>query len=81
MIRINEHYLKLQDSYLFANIAKRVNAFQKEHPQKEIVRMGIGDVPRALPSVCIEAFHKAIDEMSRDSTFRGYGPEQGKLRS
>jgi LL-diaminopimelate aminotransferase len=77
MIRINEHYLKLQDSYLFANIAKRVNAFQKEHPQKEIVRMGIGDVTRALPSVCIEAFHKAIDEMSRDSTFRGYGPEQG----
>ena len=77
MIRINEHYLKLQDSYLFANIAKRVNTFQREHPDQDIIRLGIGDVTRALPPVCIEAFHKAIDEMAQDSTFRGYGPEQG----
>lgn len=77
MIRINEHYLKLQDGYLFANIAKRVKAFQNEHPQKEIIRMGIGDVTLALPPVCIQAFHTAVDEMARDTTFRGYGPEQG----
>ena len=77
MIRINEHYLKLQDSYLFANIAKRVKAYQSEHPQKEIIRMGIGDVTLALPPVCIRAFHQAVDEMARDTTFRGYGPEQG----
>ena len=77
MIRINEHYLKLQDSYLFANIAKRVGAFQKEHPEREIIRLGIGDVTRALPPACIAAFHRAIDEMAQDSTFHGYGPEQG----
>ena len=77
MIRINEHYLKLQDSYLFANIAKRVKTYQAEHPGKEIIRLGIGDVTRALPSACIQAFHKAVDEMGEDATFRGYGPEQG----
>ncbi len=77
MIKINEHYLKLQDSYLFANIAKRVNAFQEQNPDKAIIRLGIGDVTRALPSACIDAFHIAVDEMAQDSTFRGYGPEQG----
>ncbi len=77
MIRINEHYFKLQDSYLFANIAKRVNAFQEANPSREIIRLGIGDVTRALPAACIEAFHTAVDEMAHDSTFRGYGPEQG----
>jgi LL-diaminopimelate aminotransferase len=77
MIRINENFHKLQASYLFANIAKRVNTFQEAHPDKEIIRLGIGDVTRALPEACITAFHKAVDEMSQDSTFRGYGPEQG----
>jgi LL-diaminopimelate aminotransferase len=77
MIRINENYLKLQDSYLFADIAKRIKTFQAQHPSKEIIRLGIGDVTRALPPACIQAFHKAIDEMAEDSTFRGYGPEQG----
>jgi LL-diaminopimelate aminotransferase len=77
MIRINEHFLKLQDSYLFANIARRVNAFQSEHPDREIIRLGIGDVTRALPPACILAFHQAVDEMAQERTFRGYGPEQG----
>jgi LL-diaminopimelate aminotransferase len=77
MIRINEHYLKLQASYLFSDIARRVSAFQKANPDKEIIRLGIGDVTRPLPHACIEAFHRAADEMARESTFRGYGPEQG----
>ena len=77
MIRINENYQKLQASYLFANIAKRVKAFQEAHPDRDIIRLGIGDVTRALPEACITAFHKAVDEMARDATFRGYGPEQG----
>lgn len=77
MIRINEHYLKLQTNYLFADIAKRVTTFQEAYPEKEIIRLGIGDVTRALPEVCIRAFHKAVDEMAQDETFRGYGPEQG----
>ncbi len=77
MITINEHYLKLQASYLFSNIAKRVNTFQEQNPDKEIIRLGIGDVTRALPAACTEAFHKAIDEMATDASFRGYGPEQG----
>ncbi|WP_054032295.1 LL-diaminopimelate aminotransferase [Desulfatitalea tepidiphila] len=77
MIRINENFLKLQASYLFANIAKRVDAFQAQHADKSIIRLGIGDVTRALPQACIAAMHKAVDEMATDSTFRGYGPEQG----
>ncbi|HPR50553.1 MAG TPA: LL-diaminopimelate aminotransferase [Deltaproteobacteria bacterium] len=77
MIRINENYLKLRASYLFSEIAKRVASFQKEHPEKDVIKLGIGDVTRALPQVCIDAFHKAVDEMAHDGTFRGYGPEQG----
>ncbi|HAO20686.1 MAG TPA: LL-diaminopimelate aminotransferase [Desulfobacteraceae bacterium] len=77
MIRINENYLKLQASYLFSDIARRVAAFQQAHPDKQIIRLGIGDVTRALPKACIEAFHIAVDDMAQDKTFRGYGPEQG----
>jgi len=77
MITINEHYLKLQKSYLFSDIAKRIATFQKNSPDIDLIKLGIGDVTRALPDVCIDAFHKAVDEMSDDATFRGYGPEQG----
>ena len=77
MIRINENYRKLQASYLFSDIAKRVAAFQKANPGKKIIKLGIGDVTRALPDACIKALHAATDEMARDNTFRGYGPEQG----
>jgi LL-diaminopimelate aminotransferase len=77
MIRINEHYLKLQASYLFSDIARRVAAFQQANPGKEVIKLGIGDVTRPLPPACIQAFHKAVDEMAEASTFRGYGPEQG----
>jgi LL-diaminopimelate aminotransferase len=77
MIKINENYLKLQASYLFSDIAKRVSAYQAAHPAVEIIKLGIGDVTRALPRVCIDAFHRAVDEMADEATFRGYGPEQG----
>jgi len=77
MIKINENYLKLQASYLFSDIAKRVSAYQAAHPAVEIIKLGIGDVTRALPRVCIDAFHRGVDEMADDATFRGYGPEQG----
>lgn len=77
MIKINEHYLKLQSSYLFSEIARRVSAYQAAHPDKKIIKLGIGDVTRPLPEACIEAFHKAVDEMAGIETFRGYGPEQG----
>ncbi|MFO7713868.1 LL-diaminopimelate aminotransferase [Desulfosarcina sp.] len=77
MIRINENYLKLQASYLFADIARRVAAHQKAQPDRPVIRLGIGDVTRALPEACITAFHQAIDEMATDAGFRGYGPEQG----
>lgn len=77
MIRVNENYLKLNASYLFSEIARKVTAFQKQNPSKEIIRLGIGDVTHALPQVCIEAFHQAVNEMADNSTFKGYGPEQG----
>ena len=77
MIRINENYLKLKPSYLFSEISKRVAAFQEANPDRAVIRLGIGDVTRALPKACIEAFHGAVDEMASDATFKGYGPEQG----
>jgi len=72
MIRVNENYLKLKASYLFAEIAKRLTVFQKAHPEREIIRLGIGDVTRALPAACVAAMHRAVDEMGKDATFRGY---------
>ncbi|MDJ0781187.1 MAG: LL-diaminopimelate aminotransferase [Desulfosarcinaceae bacterium] len=77
MIRINEHYLKLQSSYLFAEIARRVTAHQQAHPEKPLIKLGIGDVTHGLPEACIQALHTAVDEMAADASFRGYGPEQG----
>jgi len=77
MIRINENYLKLQASYLFSEIRRRTDEFQEANADKDIIKLGIGDVTRPLPKACIEAFHRAVDEMANDDTFRGYGPEQG----
>ena len=77
MITINENYLKLQASYLFSDIAKRVASFQQDNPEKEVIKLGIGDVTKGLTPTVIAAFHKAVDEMANDSTFKGYGPEQG----
>jgi LL-diaminopimelate aminotransferase len=77
MISINENYTKLPGSYLFSDIARKVNEFKATHPQANIIRLGIGDVTRPLPRASIEAMHKAVDEMADAATFRGYGPEQG----
>ena len=77
MIKINENYLKLQASWLFSEIAKKVSIFQSANPDMEIIKLGIGDVTRSLPRACIDAFHHAVDEMADDATFRGYGPDQG----
>jgi LL-diaminopimelate aminotransferase len=77
MIKINENYSKLKASYLFADIARRVNAFVAANPQKPLIRLGIGDVTEPLPPACIEALHAATNEMANRATFKGYGPEQG----
>lgn len=77
MALINENYLKLPGSYLFSEIARRVNTFKNENPDADIIRLGIGDVTKPLPEACIKAMHQAVDEMSNPATFRGYGPEQG----
>jgi len=77
MIKINENYLKLKASYLFSDIAKRVSEYTNNNPDKDIIRLGIGDVTSPLPQACIEAFHEAVDEMAKEESFMGYGPEQG----
>ena len=63
MITLNENYLKLEPSYLFIDIAKRVEAFQEQNPEREIIKMGIGDVILPLPDACTSAFHRAIDTL------------------
>lgn len=77
MAKINDNYTKLPGSYLFSDIAKKVAAYQKENPDKEIIKMGIGDVTRPLVPAVIQAMHKAVDEMGTAEGFHGYGPEQG----
>ena len=77
MIKINENFLELQESYLFATIAKKVAEYSKENPDKKIIKLGIGDVTRPIPDAVLEAMHKAVDEQAHTETFRGYGPEQG----
>ncbi len=77
MLIINTHFLKLQASYLFADIARRVATFQENNPDREVIKLGIGDVTLPLPPACIQAFHRAVDEMGTEAGFRGYGPEQG----
>jgi LL-diaminopimelate aminotransferase len=77
MALVNENYLKLPGSYLFSEIARRVNKFKKDNPDADIIRLGIGDVTRPLPPAVVEAMKKAVEEMGRQETFRGYGPEQG----
>jgi LL-diaminopimelate aminotransferase len=77
MAFINDNYLELKDSYLFATIAKKVNEFVAAHPDKKLIRMGIGDVTLPLTPAVTAAMHEAIDEMGAKETFKGYGPEQG----
>ena len=77
MFKINENYLKLPGSYLFSNIAKKVAAFSEANPDKEIIRLGIGDVTQPLAPAIIDSLHRAVDEMGRAETFRGYAPDLG----
>lgn len=77
MFRVNENYLKLPGSYLFSTIGKKVAAYKEAHPDKEIIRLGIGDVTQPLAPAIIEALHKAVDEMAVAESFRGYAPDLG----
>lgn len=77
MVLINENYTKLPGSYLFSEIARKVNEFKIANPTADVIRLGIGDVTKPLPEASINAMHKAVDEMASAETFRGYGPEQG----
>ncbi|RAP50667.1 MAG: LL-diaminopimelate aminotransferase [Methanosphaera sp. rholeuAM74] len=76
-VNVNEYYSNIQNNYLFVEIARRVEKYQEEHPEADLIKMGIGDVTRPLTKSVIKAFHEAVDEMGEADTFRGYGPEQG----
>ncbi len=77
MFKINEDYLKLPGSYLFSTIGRKVAAFQEANPDKNIIRLGIGDVTQPLAPALIEALHSAVDEMAHAETFHGYAPDLG----
>lgn len=77
MLKVNENFLKLPGSYLFSTIGKKVAAFMEANPDKEIIRLGIGDVTQPLAPVIIDSLHKAVDEMKDRETFRGYAPDLG----
>lgn len=77
MALVNEHFLKLPNNYLFADITKKVNAFRVMNPKADVLSLGIGDVTQPLCPVVVEAIHRAADELATAESFRGYGPEQG----
>lgn len=77
MAKINDNYLKLPGSYLFSTIGKKVNTYAAEHPDKKIIRLGIGDVTQPLAPAIIDALHGAVDEMAHAETFKGYAPDLG----
>lgn len=77
MVKVNENYLKFPGSYLFSTIAKKVNAYMIENPDKKVIRLGIGDVTMPLSSAIVEALHGAVDEMGAAETFHGYAPDLG----
>ena len=77
MALVNENYLRLPGSYLFSEIARRVNQFKANNPEADIIRLGIGDVTRPLVPAVVDGMHKGVEEMGSPETFRGYGPEQG----
>ena len=77
MIEANLHYFDLSANYLFQDIAKKIKAFKEKTPDADIISLGIGDVTQPIPAACVEAMHKAVDEMGDAATMRGYGPEQG----
>ena len=77
MFKVNDNFQKLPGSYLFSTIGKKVAAYQQANPDKEIIKLGIGDVTQPLAPAIIEALHKAVDEMGNAETFRGYPPEGG----
>lgn len=77
MSYINENFLKLQNSYLFSTIAKKVAKFTEENPDKKLIKLGIGDVTKPIVPAVLEAMHKAVDEIGTTEGFKGYGPEQG----
>lgn len=77
MVKVNEDYLKLRGSYLFSEIAKRVNAFSSANPDKKVIRLGIGDVTLPIAPAITAALHSAVDEMANKETFKGYAPDLG----
>lgn len=76
-MKINYNFLVLKDSYLFSLIAKKVNEYKQQNPEKDVIRLGIGDVTLPLVPAVVEAMHKAVSEMGSADTFKGYGEEQG----
>ena len=77
MFKVNDNYLKLPGSYLFSTIGKKVSAYSAAHPDKKIIRLGIGDVTQPLAPAIIDALHGAVDEMGKAETFHGYAPDLG----
>lgn len=77
MVKVNENFIKLPGSYLFSEVARKVGEFQSAHPEADIIRLGIGDVTRGIPDVCVKAMKYAAEELNKVKTFKGYGPEQG----
>ena len=77
MPKLNEHYQNLKESYLFSEIAHRVAAYSKAHPDQKIIRLGIGDVTLPLTPLALKGLHEGVDAMASPDTFKGYGPEQG----
>ena len=79
MPKLNEHYQNLKESYLFSEIAHRVAAYSKAHPDQKIIRLGIGDVTLPLTPLALKGLHEGVDAMASPDTFKGYGPDRKSI--
>ncbi|MDE6811463.1 MAG: LL-diaminopimelate aminotransferase, partial [Muribaculaceae bacterium] len=77
MFKVNQNFMALPESYLFSEVAHRLSTFRKKYPDKDLVRMDIGDVSLPLPRVVVKALCAASEEMGTPEGFHGYGPEKG----
>lgn len=75
-MKINENFLNLSENYLFSTVGAKVSAYQKAHPERKVIKLSIGDVTCPLAPSVIAAMHRAVDDLARAETFKGYGPDR-----
>ena len=76
-MKVNHNFDNLVPNYLFADVARKTNEFAAANPEKEIIRLGIGDVTLPLAPIVVEAMRKGCEDLKYRETFKGYPDYEG----